>query len=74
MQVPYIPGFLAFRELPPIMPLLKRCPIQIDCVLVDGNGILHNNGCGFASHLGVIADIPTIGVSKHMFDVDGLKK
>jgi deoxyinosine 3'endonuclease (endonuclease V) len=48
--------------------------IKIDCILIDGNGILHNNGCGLASHLGVLCNIPTIGVSKSMFDLDGLHK
>lgn len=40
--------------------------------MVDGNGILHQNGCGIASHLGVLLDIPSIGVSKTPFCVDGL--
>ena len=74
MDVPYIPGFLAFREVPHVMKLLKRNKVPIECILVDGNGILHNNGCGFASYLGVLINIPTIGVSKKFFDVDGLKK
>lgn len=42
--------------------------------MVDGNGVLHQNGCGLASHLGVLLDIPTIGVGKTTFYVDGLKK
>jgi len=45
-----------------------------DVILIDGNGILHNNGCGLASHFGVLVDIPTIGVSKTMFNLDGLEK
>lgn len=43
-------------------------------ILVDGNGIFHVNGFGLASHLGVLIDIPTIGVSKTVFAVDGLNK
>lgn len=42
--------------------------------MVDGNGILHSNGCGLASHLGVLLDIPTLGVGKNAFFVDGLTK
>ena len=41
-------------------------------MLVDGNGILHVRGFGLASHLGVITDIPTIGVGKKVFAVDGI--
>ena len=42
--------------------------------MVDGNGILHNRGCGLASHLGVLLDVPAIGCGKTIFDVDGLHK
>lgn len=41
-------------------------------ILVDGNGILHKFQCGYASHLGVLLDVPTIGCAKTFFDVDGL--
>ncbi|KAL2896642.1 Endonuclease V [Bienertia sinuspersici] len=82
LQVPYIPGFLAFREL----------------LMVDGNGLLHPRGSllalghqsdcgnmvmmcegkdicskmfcppgfGLACHLGVMADLPTIGIGKNV--------
>jgi deoxyinosine 3'endonuclease (endonuclease V) len=43
-------------------------------MLVDGNGILHVRGFGFASHLGVVANIPAIGVGKTVFSVDGINK
>ncbi|KAL8101759.1 uncharacterized protein LOC141683722 isoform X3 [Apium graveolens] len=58
LSVPYVPGFLAFREL----------------LMVDGNGILHPQGFGLACHLGVLANIPTIGIGKSLHHVDGLSK
>jgi len=40
--------------------------------MVDGNGIVHKFNCGYASHLGVVLSIPTIGCAKTFFDIDGL--
>lgn len=79
LTLPYIPGFLAFREVPFLRERLdvvrKTKPDIIpQIILVDGNGILHPRGFGLASHLGVISDIPTIGVAKKLFSVDGLYK
>ena len=34
--------------------------------------MLHPHDFGLASHLGVLADIPTIGVGKTIMGVDGL--
>ncbi len=73
----YIPGFLAFRELPPTLELFRKLKankphLWPQVVLVDGNGILHKFQCGYACHLGVLLDIPTIGCAKTFFDVDGL--
>lgn len=76
VEQPYVPGFLAFKEAPALLYLLDRfknsSEIHIDLVLVDGNGILHTNACGLASHLGVLIDKPTIGCGKKIFCVDGL--
>ncbi len=79
MDEPYIPGFLAFREVNHLVDLInelkKNKPEYIpQVILVDGNGILHNNGFGLASHLGVLIDIPTIGCSKNVFNVDGITR
>jgi endonuclease V len=76
---PYVPGFLAFREVPVLMELFKRLKhkqpqLWPELVLLDGNGILHNNQCGLACHLGVLVDLPTIGVGKTLFYIDGLGK
>jgi len=42
--------------------------------MVDGNGTLHTRRFGLACHLGVLLDIPCVGVSKTMFAVDGLNR
>jgi len=62
----YEHGFLAFRELPAVLSMLARVDEMPDVILYDGNGILHPRGLGAASHLGVLLDIPTIGVSKNI--------
>ena len=72
MSHPYVPGFLAFREVPHLLRLIERAPIKPQVILVDGNGIFHNRGFGLASHLGVITGIPTIGCGKTVFAVDGI--
>ena len=79
MDEPYIPGFLAFREVNHLVNLINDLknnhPEFIpQVILVDGNGILHTKGFGLASHLGVLIDIPTIGCSKNVFNVDGISK
>lgn len=66
---PYIPNFLSFRELPLLLELLDEVREQgklADVVFVDGNGILHERRAGIASHLGVAAGIPTIGIGKSL--------
>jgi endonuclease V len=72
LDYPYVPGFLAFREVQHLKRLIDRSPIKPQVVLVDGNGIFHNRGFGLASHLGVITDIPTVGCGKTVFAVDGI--
>ncbi|XP_022131390.1 endonuclease V isoform X2 [Momordica charantia] len=77
VQVPYVPGFLAFREAPVLLELLERMKkraihLYPQLLMVDGNGILHPRGFGLASHLGVLANLPTIGIGKNLHHVDGL--
>ena len=61
---PYIPTLLSFREIPPSIASVRKLRLQPDVFLVDGQGIMHPYRLGFASHLGVVFNVPTIGVAK----------
>lgn len=66
VHVPYIPGFFAFREMGAVIKALRRLRSSYDLLMVEGHGIAHPNGLGFASHLGVLLRKPSIGVAKRL--------
>lgn len=70
IKVPYIPGFLAFRELPLILEAVEKITIEPDVFMFDGNGILHDNNMGVATHASFFINKPTIGVAKSYLNVD----
>lgn len=63
-RFPYIPGYLSFRELPAVLQALDRLTVMPDLLLCDGQGLAHPRRFGLACHLGVLTDIPSIGVAK----------
>lgn len=62
VDFPYIPTFLAFRELDPMLKAVKK--IESDVYMIDSQGLAHPRRAGLASHLGVVIDEPTVGVAK----------
>jgi deoxyribonuclease V len=61
---PYVPGFLAFREVPALLDAWEQLPIKPDILVVDGHGIAHPRRMGIAAHFGVLTNQATIGSAK----------
>lgn len=61
---PYVPGLLSFREVPAVLAAMEQLDILPDLLLCDGQGIAHPRRLGIASHLGLLLDVPSIGVAK----------
>jgi len=67
VAMPYVPGFLSFREGPVYFDVLRRLSRRPDVMLFDGNGIAHPRKMGLASYIGLRLDRPTIGCAKTAF-------
>ncbi len=70
IEVPYMPGFLAFRELPLILKTVELLENIPDIYVFDGNGFLHPRNMGIATHASFYLNKPTIGIAKTYFRVD----
>lgn len=57
-------GLQSFHALPALLEALGMLPAPPDLAFVEGHGIAHPQGLGIASHFGVAAGLPTIGVAE----------
>jgi deoxyribonuclease V len=64
LTFPYVPGLLAFREIPPVVGALRKVESEVDAMLFDAHGLAHPRGMGLASHLGLFIDVPSVGCAK----------
>jgi deoxyribonuclease V len=62
VKFPYIPTFLAFREVEPMLKVARG--IDADVFIIGAHGVAHPRRAGLASHFGVLIDKPTVGVAK----------
>ncbi|GAA0720233.1 deoxyribonuclease V [Halorubrum trapanicum] len=66
LSIPYIPGLLAFREGEPILAALDALDADPDLLICDGSGRIHFREAGLATHVGVLRDVPSVGVAKSL--------
>jgi len=64
LEIPYIPGLLAFREGGPILAAFAELECEPGLVVFDGSGRIHYRQAGLATHIGVTLDVPSVGVAK----------
>lgn len=74
VSFPYIPTFLSFRELEPMVVALRGLENNYDILFVNGHGIAHPRGLGIASHIGVSLGVPTIGVARGLLCGEVMEK
>lgn len=79
LEIPYVPGLLAFREGDPVLASLRNLSVDPDLLVLDGSGRIHYREAGLATHVGVLLDLPAVGVAKNLLcgepagDVTGLE-
>jgi len=65
-KFPYIPGLLSFREGPAIIESVRTLSVIPDVLMVNGHGYAHPRRAGLACHVGVVLDIPTVGIARNL--------
>lgn len=72
IEVPYIPGCLAFREIDLVLDTIRLLEHSVELYVFDGNGYLHPRHMGLATHAGILLGVPTIGVAKSYYKVENV--
>jgi deoxyribonuclease V len=63
---PYVPGLLSFREVPVLQACLRALRHRPQLLVCDGQGLAHPRRFGLACHLGVLYDLPALGIAKSL--------
>ena len=78
LEFSYVPGLLAFREIPSVVGALRKVETAVDAVILDAQGLAHPRRMGLASHIGLFLGVPTVGCAKSLlvgkFEEPGLEK
>ena len=69
INVPYIPGCLAYREIPVFMETYQKIGNVPDVIFFDGNGYLHPRHMGLAVHAGILLGKITVGIAKTYYKI-----
>ena len=64
LTFPYVPGLLAFREIPAVVGALEKVRTPVDAIIFDAQGRAHPRRMGLATHLGLFLDVPAVGCAK----------
>ena len=67
IRFPYLPTFLAFREVEGMLEVARE--VEADVYMVDGHGVAHPRRAGLASHLGVVLNRPSLGVALSLIHI-----
>jgi deoxyribonuclease V len=66
-DVPYVPGFLAFREGPAVIDAIEKLKTSFGAICFDAHGYAHPRRCGSAAALSIELDMPGVGIAKSLF-------
>ena len=59
---PRVPGLISFQKVPAAIAALEKLSHSPDLLICDGRGLTGLDSFGVASHVGILSNLPTIGI------------